>query len=476
MRFKHKGRTLLLSLAAFVFVSGCSQQGEQQTTEEPAAASSDDAAAEYDLAVVNARLIDGTGAAPIDGATILVSGDRVVGITRDEVSAAKVIDAQGKAVIPGYIDAHVHSSLRFLIPDEVIASGMGGYPEPQYALTSHEHMQDFIDNTVGPRMMEFLESGLTTIVDPGAYFPYIVQIRDMERAGDLIAPRMFVSAKLFTAPTGHPAFTVCNSNDWCIEHLTINTDDPDVARAGVTELVEGGVDGLKLVYDDSRGWGEDFPSMTHEVLMAVVDEGHKQGVKVTAHTNGVDASIEAVLAGVDGFVHSVEPENGSYDHDGQNLTDLLVKHDVPVVTTVGYESLVPAPHELSAEEERMIVEEEGPGLRAQADAGVTFVFGTDFEGIGIDPDPRSEQLLPEVHVLRLSGFSEAEIFEMLTANAAKHPLTSEDIGTIEPGKYADFMIVNGDPLADVTVGFNPTLVIKAGQVVVDKRQQLALNR
>ena len=464
-------RTLTISIAIAAvgsLTTACNDMQDTVETESPGTG----AEPTYDTAVVNARLLDGTGIGPMDGATIVIDRDRIVEVTQGPVDAAQIVDAQGRTVTPGLTDAHVHSSLRFLIPDEVLADGMeDGYPAPEYAITSDEEMQDFIDNDLQPRMIEFLQSGLTTIVDPGAYFPFIVQIRDMERSGEIIAPRMFVSGRLFTAPGGHPASTVCNSDPWCVEHITVATDDTDVAREGVRMLVDGGVDGLKMVYDDGSEWGIEggFPRLSLDVLQAVVEEGHKQGVKVTAHVSGVEATIDAVLAGVDGLVHAVEPnDDGSYDVDGNNLIDLLVRHNVPVVTTVGWFAPETAPPD-QRERAMQMAELAGSALKTQADQGVTLIFGTDYEGIGMDPDPRSEKLIPETSVLRIGGFDEAEIFRMLTANAARHPLTPESIGTIEPGKFADILIVEGDPLVDVTTLFTPTVVIKGGQVVVDNR-------
>ena len=466
-------RTLfVLTTATAIAACGDSTTSAPAETAAPAATEStaaSSAPASYDVAVINARVIDGTGSAPVENATIAINGDRVMMITTDEVSATTVVDAGGRTVVPGLTDAHVHSSLRFLIPDEVMEAGLESYPDPEYAITSDEHMQDFIANTLRPRMMKFLEAGLTTIVDPGAYFPYIVDIRDMERSGDLIGPRMFVSGRLFTAPGGHPASTVCNSHPWCVEHITVSTNNPEEGREGVRLLVNGNVDGLKLVYDNGEGWGNGFPRLPLDVLKAVVDEGHRMGVKVTAHTSGTQATADAILAGVDGLVHFVPPnEDGSYTAGDHDVLDLLVRHDIPVVTTIGFFDISQAP-EFQREAMLEMATAVGQAAKHQFDAGVKLVFGTDYEGIGMDPDPRTEKLLPETNIFRLGGFSEAEILQLLTANAALHPLTDEDIGTLQPGKYADLLIVDGDPLEDVTTAFSPLLVMKGGQVVVDKR-------
>ena len=110
----------------------------------------------------------------------------------------------------------------------------------------------------------------------------------------------------------------------------------------------------------------------------------------------------------------------------------------------------------------------GPSLKAYQAAGVTLLFGTDFAGVGNPADLR-QLILSEINVLRLAGLSNAEVIQAMTGNMAKHPMTPEDIGTIEPGKLADIIIVDDDPLTNIESITYPWVVIKGGQIVVDKR-------
>ena len=431
-----------------------------------------------DLVITNARLIDGTGADPVNGVNIVVSGGRITSVGTDDVNtrAAEVIDAAGKTVMPGLSELHVHSSLQFLIPDEAMEGGFG-YPKPEWAITSDEDMQRFIDEDFATRMMKFLDTGVTTIVDPGSYFPWIIQMRDKVRSGEVTGPNMYVTGRLFTAPGGHPASTVCNSHPWCVETITVATDDPEVAREGVRMLVEGGVDGLKMVYDGTRDdveadefEGMQRPHLRKEVMEAVIDEGHKQGVKVLAHTFAIIDTYEVVNAGIDGLVHASMRQNGSFTTpDGGHLPTLMNRFDVPMTTTIRFAAteLDDMPPEIR-EQMQGFIDNIGPSLREMADAGVTLMFGTDFEGIGMDPQPR-ELIIDEARALMNGGFSEMEVIVMATGNAAKHPLTPDDMGVIKAGNVADLIILENDPLENIEAMTHPQIVVLAGDVVVDKR-------
>ena len=420
-------------------------------------------AASADLVIRNARLIDGTGAAPVENATIVVTGDRIVSVDGSGASAsATVIDAEDKTVMPGLAELHVHSTVEFWTQ-----GGSGGYPSPDVAITSDADMAEFRAERLADRLLSFLDAGVTTIMDPGGFMPFVVEIRDQVAAGELLGPRMVVSGRLFTAPRGHPAATVCNGNEWCIEHLTCNTNDPETARQCARDIVAGGVDGLKLVYDG--GFGAE--RMTQEVLQAVVDEGHKLGVPVVAHAFSVADVAAVVKAGVDGLVHAATDRGGRLlTASGEHLPELLSQRNISMTTTVRFAD--PGPESTAqldvARRSRNIERDIGPSLQAFATAGVPLLFGTDFEGIGTPADPRP-LIEAEMRVLLASGFSRMEVIEMMTGQAAKHPFTPDDVGTAVPGKLADLIILDGDPLADLTAATRPTVVIKGGEIVIDKR-------
>ena len=436
-----------------------------------------------DLLIVNARLIDGTGVPPRDGVSILLSGGRVqsVGTAKIDAKGATLIDAQGKTVLPGLTDAHVHSSMEFPIPPEEQAPGFG-FPDPKWGVYSDEKMRAYIDQSFGKHMRKYLESGVTSIVDPGTHFPWGLELRDNIRSGKVLGPRLYIAGRLFTAPGGHPASTVCNSDPWCMQSITVATDDPEVAREGVRTLAAAGVDGLKMVYDGLREGEEEeswaffrapLPHLKKEVMQAVIDEGHKQGLKVVAHSFAIADTADLVKAGIDGLVHSTTMDDGSYQTpDGEYLPALLNRFDVPMTTTIGIfgdaEREMPnAPPEMK-EAWTAMVAEIGPSMLAMAEAGVTLVFGTDYFGFGIDPQPR-DLLLNEARVLVKGGFSEMEVIQMATGNAARHPLLPDATGVIAPGAFADLIVLNEDPLENIDALFYPEMVIKAGEILIDNR-------
>lgn len=413
-----------------------------------------------DLVVTNARLLDGTGAAPVNGVSLVVRNDRIASVVEGPVDAAGalVVDAKGKTVTPGLSELHVHSILEFRIDAPLEGGFESGdpdlfYPDADSMFQNDADIEAFIEERLPRRMRRFLEAGVTTIVDPGSFLPWILQVRDSERSGALLAPRMFVVGKLFTAPQGHPGATVCHSQPWCVRNLVVNTDDPQVARQAVREFAAAGVDGIKIIADRQPP-----PRITKEVVYAIINEAHRAGLPVVGHTLNLEDSEDLIDAGIDAFVHGLIMENGSFTTaTGRYLPDYLVQQNVPMTTTYRF-----------AETEDRVLKLVKPSVQALMEAGVTLQFGTDFEGIGLDPDPR-DNLLIELKTLQMAGLSNAQLIKIITGNAAKHPMTPADIGTLQEGKLADILVLKGDPLTDITALTYPEVVIKGGKIVVDKR-------
>ena len=293
--------------------------------------------------------------------------------------------------------------------------------------------------------------------------------------GELAGPRFLVASPLFTAPGGHPASGICSGETWCSEKLAFETADPEAARGAVRQYASGGVEAIKIVYDsfDKRSLGGpnlEFPRLDKEVMAAIIDEARIVGLPVIAHSKTVDETAELVNAGVDVLVHTALMENTTFTtSDGDYLPELVAENNLPMTTTLRgfYESLENATGEARPQRQRNF-DRVGPTLRAHARAGVTIMFGTDFDGVGLDPDP-AEAVRSEARALVAAGFSETEVITMATGNASGHPMVPAELGTIAVGNVADLLVLEEDPLQDITAITRPVLVIKAGQIAVDKR-------
>ena len=261
-----------------------------------------------DLIITNARVITGTGAV-LDDASVVVTDGRIVSVTSDltDVQAAREIDATGMTVMPGLIDTHSH-----LFPFEAIGSD--------------EEFARWMETELAPLLQAYLESGVTTVMSAGDYFPTIVDVRKRLEDGELIGPRLLVSGPLITAPEGHPAVTVCRDNPWCRRQTVIEVDSREAAREHVRILAEAGVDAIKVVYDGMLG-----AQIADDVVAAIGEEGDRQGLPLTVHVLNVVDTMTVLDLGVDRFVHP--PFNGTAA--GSGVGEALREQSVPVSTTVG---------------------------------------------------------------------------------------------------------------------------------------------
>lgn len=392
-----------------------------------------------DLVINNARVFD--GAALLDGLqSVGIAKGRISFVGSSTERALKEIDAAGKFLMPGLIDCHLHLL-------------------NMWTATDAATMEIDIREQLPARLMDFFRAGVTSIKSVGDSEDDILRVRGMIANGEIVGPRLFVTGAAFAAPGSHPATTIYGKNQWIRKRATVETDSPNGAREAIRRMADKKVDAIKIVHQGGCKHGEPYffkvPALDmdvqilrlgREVMEAIIDEAHKHGLKVTVHTVDEEAAIEALSAGADGLEHGVVEERLRDDR----VIELLLQNRASYVPTLW----------LIRFEERS-AETRYANLRRVVDAGVKVVLGSDsFCGYG----KFGENTLEEVERSAQAGIPAPQILRMATRNAAEH-LGASDLGTIATGKFADMILVDGDPMTDVSALRHVSTVIKNGEVI-----------
>ncbi|MCZ6486008.1 MAG: amidohydrolase family protein, partial [Acidobacteria bacterium] len=247
-----------------------------------------------DLVVTNARVIDGRGVVH-DSAVIAITGKRIQSITsgQKQFNARETIDAQGKTVLPGLINTHVHLRPAGLVDEETLT--------------------EYLRNDFLVDLQDYLEHGITTLKSAGDPAEIFIQVRERLARGEIRGPRLFLAGPPLTAVGGHPAATLFADNSWLRTRHVQELSSEAEARAAVRQLAEAGVDAIKFVYqgstDESKPYlfrpGVLLRKMTPQMMEAIIDEGHQHQLPVTAHTNDLEDALAVLEAGCDGLEHGV---------------------------------------------------------------------------------------------------------------------------------------------------------------------------
>src|SRR5688572_16097338 len=396
-----------------------------------------------DLLLTNARVIVGDGQV-LERASVLIDDGRILEVRPDENaepfvgSALQTIDLAGRTLLPGLIDTHVH----LLVGD--------GNPEGTNMPQSPEALSAYLAEALPARLRTYLEHGITTVASMGDYFPEILELRERSRSDIRGGPRLLAAGPLLCAKHGHPVSTICGGKRWCSERLTRELVTAADGEAVVTELAAAKVDMIKAVHDDGLG-----SSLAPEVLQGIVRAARARELRPFFHPGSVANAIAAVEAGADRLVHPpwadrIRPED---------LPRLTSQKSLAVATTMSISSMSDR-WEVEAGRKPAYVANVTANLKALAEAGVSLAMGTDVPML-----PVGEALELELRLLQEAGFSPEQILQMATRNAAAYLGILDEVGTVEPGKAADLLIVNGDPAADLSALRQVRLVLRHGQVL-----------
>jgi imidazolonepropionase-like amidohydrolase len=422
------------------------------------------------IAFVGGTVIDGTGADPLTDATIIVAGDRIlqVGPTMQlELPAGtRTVDVSGKWVIPGLIDAHVHffqSAGIYTRPDVVDLRRVRPYSR------EIAWLRDRIPSTLA----RYIASGVTSVADlAGPVWTF--ELRAL--AGRLpLSPRIAVAGPGL-APTIPDAMM---SDD--PPGIIVRT--PAQARRQVQQLLAHNPDLLKIWFLYSPDMDLDREL---QWVRAAVELAHAQGLRVAAHATQRELAREMVEAGVDILVHSVDDQpvdqafvdllkaretlyiptlmvgEGYQEVLGRNvsLTDIERRAGDPEVIA-GFAEL----HRLFPRLPRRPVTQPGTvalnNLKRLADAGVTIVAGSDAGNIGTLHGPALHR---ELELMHTAGLAPKAILVAATAAGARAMGRANELGTIETGKLADFVILDADPLQDIRNTRRIHRVVKGGEI------------
>jgi len=402
------------------------------------------------LAVINGRLIDGTGSEPVEKATIVANGNLIttVGPEISYPKGASVVNIEGLTIMPGLIDCHLH---------------VGGFvtDDPDWQFSFLYFLPFFWDyfRSFANRRKSAIDNGVTTIRSAGDNYPHIIQLRHKIEAGKLTGPRILAAGPIFTGPGGHPAGTIYKRNRYAAEHATRQVDDTEGARKEVRKLAEGGVDCIKAVYSkiNPMDLTHEVPQLAINVLEAIVDEAHKYYLKVMVHTGSPNDIRDAVNVGADSIEHGILPGRDSTEFQDYVIRMMRDRGTYYVPTL----AIAWAGKKMYPD----ILADSQKALKQLQDAGIKIALGTDSGAPGV---VIGKAVHKELELMVEAGLSPMEAIMAGTKNAADNLGKGSQLGTIEEGKLADMIVVPKDPLKDITNTTGINLVIKDGKILVNR--------
>jgi imidazolonepropionase-like amidohydrolase len=386
-----------------------------------------------DVAITNARIVTGTGTV-IDSGTIIVRGGKIVSITPGAAptQGLQIIDAKGMAAMPGFIDSHKH-------------------------VNNGENAK--------AQMQSLLEAGYTTILAGGGQAPANVALRDRIDKGEFIGPRIIPSGQVSLRQT------------------------PAEARAAVQALAKLGV---KHTGEIGLTPEPAPPQAEVETLKAIVDEAKKAGVQVNVHAVSSTAMVTAVEAGVTRLVHLPNKDFTSFDQaeivaKAGGIVSGLIAFGAPIIDR---ESPPPAAVQFPRDNSPRFrdgkpwpealagANRDAKGRATGTEGGYTIINARrlwdadpNHTTMAYSTDQNYADIVVLEHELKSFSivFSMADIHRIMGPNSARFVGMESEIGTLEPGKIADIILIDGNPTENIYEMLKTKVVLRDGKILVDKR-------
>jgi imidazolonepropionase-like amidohydrolase len=426
-----------------LFLSCCFLLAQEPETPPPPPLPPPQARANARLAIRAGRMFDGKSDDLRKQQVILIEGTRIEQVGRaDEVHippGTDVLDLTNATVLPGLIDGHTH----------IFASG----PELDEQMLKESLQYRTLEALVNAQRDLYV--GFTTLRDlktlGGMYGD--VDVRTAINNGLVQGPRLQVSGRGFQSTGGfHPKGY---SRDILLPSMLETVDSPWDARKSVREQLMNGADWIKFYATNEFSFQPDGkmvipPMFSLEEVQAFVEEAHDRGHKVSCHAFGGKGLRNCLAAGVDTIEHAVQLS----DDDIQQF-----KAKGIYLTPTLYHYQLEREHDAKKYGGHSVAEVSEPNFRRAVAAGVKIAFGT-----GVGPFPHGTQTKEFEYMVKF-GMTPIQVLRAATIGNAQMMGWDAKIGSIEPGKFADFVAVCGDPLTDITELERVKFVMKGGQVM-----------
>ncbi len=408
------------------------------------------------VTVIKARaLIDGTGTRPLVDAAVIVEESTIKAVAQQgEISLpegqhVRTLDFPNGYLLPGLIDSHIHLSF-----------GVYG--------CSHEELMNSDSDQImllraARNALTHLKCGVTTVRENGARNRVTFDLREAADRGYATTPRLYLCGRPVTITGGH--FHWCNQE----------ADGVEGVRTAVRELIKDGADHIKIMASGGATTITDNrrPSYSVEELRSIIDEAHKFGKLTTAHCLATQSLTNVLDAGIDMIEHAGfrEPD-GSYEFN-EAIAERIAGQGVFVCPTsqTGFRQREAL---LAQELERpLTTAEQGrlDDLKAKCESQLELLgrMWNDFN-IKIVTGTDAVEILGDyclgLELMSQAGMTNMDIIKASTGMAARAIGQQQAIGTIEPGKEADLIVVDKDPLADIRALRSMTMVMRAGERIV----------
>jgi imidazolonepropionase-like amidohydrolase len=469
---------LVLAVLISSMVAGATRAQQSQPTPPP-------------ILVKASRLLDPKTGNVLSPAAVLIEGGKIkeVGapskVQGDAPAGRKTVDLGSATLLPGLIDSHTHLLMDDIIPPaeaERARRNNGGYVPAQLLAIVESPSKRVL---LGAQMArEDLESGITTVRNLGhSGIDGDVALRDAINAGRLVGPRILASGRKFAKEGDYVQSLNPALAEAILDQEFLSVDGPDQARRAVQKNLLYAIDVIKVTIGANYTLAE---------MTAIVDEAHRQHLKVAAHAVDTASIQTAIDAGVD----SVEHGNKVTDEQLKQMQDKGMFFDF-TPTSYGHfftrifegtiaESLVLRAERLEADErnrqrfndlaQQVLKSEFVDGFEVSDNqlynslvqrvlkSGVKFAAGSDMDW-HYPGETRGQTSVGRFPTLHEAGMPSLDVIRAITTNAAEMLGWQDRVGAIEPGKFADLVAVSGDPIADIHELERVRFVMKGGQVV-----------